>query len=167
MDEFDVGGDYGGYDSMNLSSSDPASAYYQSSSNGSDGSDSFGQYMPGGSSYIPEGSGAYRVGQGDWQGIYAPSGGDYWNSPASSSSGQYWNNPGQRSSGQFTDYTPVSSPRGAGDWSTRSMGGNLSGARGVAQQTPQMIQMGQPENDLYKRYKSLIMDHSQFQIDPA
>lgn len=188
MAEADWGGnfDYGdytwgtdpndpGFYDPNLTTWDPASAYYQGPGSG------YAQPAPVSPMDAPRGGGAYQVGSNDWNEIYAPSreataqsagtgflqsgggGGVFWNDRPSSG-----NNPSYAAHQAWANGPSIApqnnmAPRAGGGGS----GGGNPGARNVAQQSPQLISMGTPERTLYDRYKSMLMQPDQLQQDPA
>lgn len=149
-----------------------------SSGASSGGSTSWQDYMPGGSQYLPPGSGYFQVGNQAPQEIYTP---------PSYASTQYLD-AGSYDAMRGAPPSPRTSGYGAGGYSGESLFGRgstsptpyidptirrpsssapSSGARSVAQQTPQLISMGTPERTLYDRYKSLLTQPNQLESDPA
>lgn len=169
-DDFGAYGDYGDFGGSeyaaydpNSNAWDPASAYYQPTGNSWAASPSD----------FPSGGGAYSVGGQDWNPIYAP--GNVGSAPAfgysaPSSGGSYTDqvnaNRYSNTPAMFNEMASWSRPS-SGGFGGQPSGGGMPGARSVAQQSPQLISMGKPDTDLYNRYKSMLMDPSQLQQDPA
>ena len=159
MDEFG-GYDLGGYD-PNMTTWDPASAYYQPSSGWT--SDNYISPVD-----VPYGGGLYSTGGEDWSSIYAPpENSPYPSSPTGSPSyspaPSYQPTPAYQPGGMsgLPSFNMGPQPSGGmqpmGGSSSRggsSMGGGVTGLS------------GKPEDDLYQKYKGLLMNPD-FSSDPT
>ena len=183
MDDYgdyaDYGYDYGGYDysSPDYSTTDPASAYYTPQSSWTQ--DNYVSPMdlaPGSGMWQNEDTGAggtiYAPGGGS-QGGYGMTAGQYdamrgaapdpRTSGYSATGEDSWSSPGYTTTGQGFIPQGYSGPQGYSSPQRQQPSG---GQRSMAQQAPQQIYMGRPEDDLYKRYKSLLMNPD-FTGDPT
>lgn len=157
----------GGYDAMNLSPSDPASAFYTGPGSGYNQSANLGYQ---GLEYsLPSGSGAYSVGGGDWQGIYAP-GGQSSTPSGYMSAGDYdvsrGFSPSSGATGGGYSSSSTSSPF-ASAYAPASSGGGGGGNRSFSSQPMQRIALGAPERTLYDHYSNLLRNPSSMASDPA
>ena len=163
MDEFgyDGGFDYGGGYDPNTTTWDPASAYYSPPS----GWTSDNYISP---ADMPYGGGVYSTGGEDWKSIYAPPEYPSYSSPPTSSPSyspapSYQPQPAYQPGGMqgLPSYNMGPSqgggmqPSGGGSRGGSYQGGGATGGA-----------VGKPEDDLYKRYKSLLMNPD-FSSDPT
>lgn len=150
----------------NTNTWDPASANYNGVT-----SDWF--RSGGGSSYPSAGSGQYRIGEGDWQGINAPGRDSYNPYETYSRQPTGGNNPTYTSIVEQQKAEAAAALWSMGIGSPPSTGGGGSAPRsggGSSSYTPQPYQrmtLGAPERTLYDRYSSLLQNPAGMQSDPA
>lgn len=146
--------------------------YPEEYSQSSGGSTSWMDYMPGGSLYIPPGSGTFQTGNQPPQQIYAPSQPQTTSTPTTYSSGYTGPTQYRETVDPFANWwtkehdalSGVSS--GAAAASNRPSGGGGSSGGG-GQQPLQRAYLGSPERTLYDRYSSLLTNPASMAGDPA
>jgi len=123
-----------------------------------------GRYLPGGADYIPPGGGQFQTGNQPWQQIYAPGGqhqqtyrgAGYGRPPAAPSN----------INASASNLAPYTGGMGSNPLGGKPIGGG-GGGGSSGSQTQQQIALGQPDTELYNRYKNQLLNPEGMAGDPA